>query len=209
MTDKKGMYKKKRDNDILKHVEENGGFITIEQCALMFFNEKKFAYDQASRRLKKLHESGYLQLHVGENGKYIYYKDKKPSQHWIYLMDFYAKLISKGAEIISYKHELKFKSTGKPCDGYFEYITENNAEAIIVEVDFTHNTDIKRKYEKLYHTRELQDKYKNEIGDEEYFPIVCIISASDKPKEQDKKYPFRLVRFNYNLDNFEKKIPIT
>lgn len=201
------MYRKTRDMNILDFVEEHG-FITIHQCALIFFINKKHAYRQASSRLQKLYESGYLlRKMIPKTDFYIYYKEKCPeSLHWVYLMDFYATLINKGAEIISYKHERKFGSINGKCDGYFEYFTENHTEAVIVEVDFSHNTDMK-KYNRLHKLRELQDIYKYEIGEDDYFPIVCIISGSDKIKEKEK-FPFKFVRMNYNLDNFEKKIPI-
>jgi len=79
-----------RDIDLINHIKGTGG-ATIEQITALFFP----SYVRASIRLKQLKDYGYLKSEQHEIGKIVYYTDKLPSTHNLYINEILIALRGK------------------------------------------------------------------------------------------------------------------
>lgn len=198
------MYLKDRDRNIMNYIEKYG-FITTNQAALIFFKDNKNYYKTACARLKILSDNKYIYKTNCSNSSenvYTLRNKKSPSKHSILLMDFYAHLINLGCEIIDFKREYTW-FTKKRSDGYVEFkFGKIQCCPYIIEIDFSHATNIDNKYMPIFDSNILQDKYKKEYGIE-LFPRVCVVSSND-----DQKYKgfFDVVFLNDKMNNFANKI---
>lgn len=201
---KRRMYLKDNDRNIMKHIEKYG-FITTKQTELIFYRNHRCSYKEACRRLKILRDNNLIIKTICSNAlEYVYVLDSKknPSRHSILLMDFYAKLINLGCEIINFYKEYNW-FTKKRSDGFIEFkFGKIECCPYIIEVDFSHKTNIDNKYIPILDSHILQDKYKKEYGIE-MFPKICIISMDDN---QQYNGFFNVVFLNDKLDNFVEKI---
>lgn len=194
----------KRDREILKFIETYGS-ITINQTAKIFYKGHKFAYDEARRRLKKIAEVSKLKKITNKvTREFIYYMDKPVSPHNLFVLDFYSELINQGCEDIKFEKSKKWSIKEPICDGYFEFSFNDITYFMILEVDLTHNCNLK-KYEFLYDTGELQEIYSQEYGNKDIFPTVVVMKQyiPTSPYYSNK---FNVVYIDYKLTNFAKNI---
>lgn len=198
------MYIKDKDRNIIRHIEQFG-FITTKQTEFIFYQNHKNAYKEACRRLKILSDNKMIRKNKCSNtSENVYTLDdgKPPSKHATLLMDFYARLINLGCEIINFKREYTW-FTGKRSDGFIEFkFGKVECCPYIIEVDFSHGTNVDKKYMPVFESGILQDKYREEYG-VEMFPKICVISMNDNQKY---KGFFNVVFLNDKLDDFAKKI---
>lgn len=185
-----------RDKNVLKFIEDNGS-ITIYQTYYMFFNESRYGYDLARKRLKKLREMGFLKCYPNKvTNELVYFSDKKPlNTHDVYIFNFYATLKYYNCDIIQFKKEKQWLDGKIRSDGFFIFKFNNIARAVICEIDLSHNTN-PQKYEDLFATGELQKKYNG-------FPLIAIVGESNNTY---KSTNFDIIRLNYKLDNFAEKV---
>lgn len=190
---------KQRDKDIMKFIEKYEG-ITIQQCGKMFFKNSKFPYDSARLRLKKLYNHKYLKRYeFSKNGFLVYCinKSRRLSLHKIYLLNFYAEMINQGCKILSFDTEVEYMNCKIRPDGVVMYEFNNEIFPLIIEIDLTNMTSIK-KYEALYKTGELQKTYGNDV-----FPLICIIGYNGDRKSNS----FLNVSYlDFDLNDFNKKV---
>lgn len=181
-----------KDNKILEFVNEYGG-ITIQQAFKLFFNTK-YGYDTARRRLKLLHEAGFLKVDRDfTTDLKIYYKNKKPSSHSIILLNFYTELINKGAEVILFQRE--FKVIGARADAVIIYKIHGVGRIILVEVDLQHKTKI-TKYEKCFESKYFQQKYNT-------FPMIVLIEKRQRAEREKKEGKYKVIRLGYRMEDIE------
>lgn len=156
-----------RDKNILIHIEKYKA-ATILQINKMFFNTA-FGYDHARKRLRWLEDNGYLKHYTDiTTNQRVYYMDKQLSSHDLMIMDTYANLIQNGCEILEFaKEPLFFNNKIKP-DGFFKFKFGGKTRIMLLEVDLTHKSDLKR-YETLYDSNELQEKYNT-------FPPILVVT---------------------------------
>lgn len=111
-----------RDREIIKHVEEYG-FITISQACTIYWNDKKYAYDLARKRLDVIENLNYLKSYKSDEpySEKIFYIEKKymnPSKHLILEMNLYAELINIGCNIRYFKREKEWLDGDRRSDVY-------------------------------------------------------------------------------------------
>lgn len=182
-----------KDYEILEFVKQYGG-ITINQCKSLFYNTK-YGYDTAKRRLRALHQEGYLKADRDFlSNKIIYYNYKKLSSHSILLLDFYSRLIGEGAEVVLFKRE--FKTPGARADGFVIFKYKNTAKMLLVEVDINNRTKID-KYKRCYEEGYFQKQFGA-------FPVVMIVEKKKKEKEKkegNKEIKYKVVKMDYSYSD--------
>lgn len=168
-----------KDFDIVNFVMEHG-CITVKQAYKIFYSYAKQGELIAWRRLRELVKNKEL-LYTKDliTQQHIYYYKKKPSIHTIKCIDFYAELIYQGAEIITFKREVKLYKC-QP-DAIIAYKYNNKSRMIFLEIDLYNKTN-PRKYLELYEKGEFQQKYG-------MFPLITIVA---KNKREHTNTPFKV-----------------
>lgn len=184
-----------RDREILRFVEDFGG-ITINQCASMFFKETKRPYDLARKRLSKIADMTEMKFYANKlTGERVYCFDRKLSPHFIYIMNFFAKLINSGCKVLDYKLEPKWMGGEYRSDAFFKIEYCGVKRIVCLEVDVTHTTDMK-KYEKIFDNGEIQSVYGT-------FPLIVIVGDIIREYQGED---FSVVYLDYKLNNFIEKV---
>ena len=201
------LYNKEVYRNILSHVR-NFNFITVHQCANMFYFTSKNDDYEARRTLNRLVKSGQLKKYrQGFDSQSIYYMYDYPNvgKHEIILMDFYSLFIRYGMNIEHFQtKELEFCDRKIRLDGLIEFSfpEDNNIYSLLIEVDCTHPTTIER-LEKLYDSGEVQEMFKDKIGAEDFLPDIVIIT--DRPNRKQSEY-FNIIYLDHKLSDFVNKI---
>lgn len=182
-------------NHILKH-----DFITVKQCANIFYSNHVYGLQEAQRTLKKLSNSGLIKVLKPKRRQYVYYIDKPTDRrHSIFLMDLYSMFIKNGFEIDYFAKEVKFGI--KNPDSILEYSSPSldSIVPLLIEIDVTHYTKIKT-LEKLYDSNIVHNYYLKRHGIS-LFPTVVIVTNKLKREYSNK---FNIVYLNYSLDEFNQ-----
>lgn len=190
-----------RDREILLHIE-SWGFATIKQITDIFFREQKYGYDMARKRLNLMVKDHKLFVHRNyENNMNIYTfeKIKKVSQSNIIVMDFYAKLMIEGAEILLFEREYNKFMDGKIRPDIFVAVKiENWIIYMFVEAQLRHVKADIEKYEKLYASGDFQRKFSTTT-----FPTVVVID--DVKHKKDYESPnFKIAQIDLCMGGFPK-----
>ena len=181
-----------RDKIILKFMEDVGLGLTIQQAAMFF--PRKFAYDYARQRMKKLWEMGAIKRYTSDySNELIYYLDRKPSYHDNAILNIYAAFINAGYEVKDFRHELQLVGGKYRADGIIKAENEKEIRIALIEVDRYCSTNV-RKYEEVYNLGDLQRKYG-------VFPMVIILSDVDR---NYKSNHFEIVRLDIKCTDFQK-----
>lgn len=129
----------KRDKQIVRYIEDNG-FITISQCCNIWFNDKKYGYDLARKRLQEIERLNYCKSYIDHKiyaPEKIYYIDDKyakPSKHTIISMNIYSELIKLGATILYFKREQKWLNGKYRTDAFIVYLMDRSLYATASEI---------------------------------------------------------------------------
>lgn len=149
-----------RDKDIMRYIEKDGiGAASINQISKMFFKNAKYNYDQARKRLKVLNEAGLLKHYTNiYTNERVYYIEKRLTPHDVFILDFYAHLVSLGVTITDYKKEPRYKldfmeKEVRP-DAYIKYEYGNYEFITFLEVNVGHKSVLER-YEDLMKSKEF------------------------------------------------------
>lgn len=178
----------KYDKEILRFVEKYK-VITISQCEKMFYNN----YEQSRSRLSALKAKGVLDSYKDEKtARLVYFTKDKVSSHDLLVRDFYAELVSIGAEIIEFKTFPQYLNDLIRPDAYIHYKYEGKEYHTMLEVDYKHPTE-KDKYV-------LYDKLVSEVPFK--FNVVIMIEGDKSPKVKVKKCQIR--KINFNLGNLKE-----
>jgi hypothetical protein len=181
-------------------METMGLGLTINQAALLFF-PKKFAYDYARVRMKKMWEMNVLKRYTNNlTGELIYYlpDEKKPTLHNNAAMNIYANFKAAGYKITEFKTEKEWLEGKYKSDAYIVAETDEVKRIAIVEVDLSSLTNIK-KYEELFETKQLQKEH----GD---FPMVVILSDVERSYKSDF---FEVVTMDLRCSDFNSKVLVS
>lgn len=149
---------KDRDKLVLKWIEDFGA-ISLKQTSIIHFDG---IYVSARRRMAKLQADGFLNSYINsENGEKIYYRDKKRRHHDLLIFDLVKEVYKMKGKLLYLKLEPRLMNDEIRPDAYMEIQLHNKVYMILLEVDFKHYTsELKfQKYEKLYKSNELQNKY--------------------------------------------------
>jgi hypothetical protein len=182
-----------KGKQIVKFMEDMDLGLTINQAALMFY-PRKFAYDYARLKLKRMWEQGYIKRYTNDHsGEIIYYFDKKPSFHNNSVLNVYANFINAGYQIREFKKECEWLDGKYRSDGFIA--VENNKEIRLAAIEVDHaNVTNMRKYDEIYWSGELQRKY----GD---FPMVIILSDVERNYSSDN---YTTVTLDIRCSDFQK-----
>lgn len=192
-------YMKERDQKLLDHVEIYG-FITTKQAKNIFYKN----YEVARRRLTKMESLGFLNSYILKTNREIVYcfKNKldKFSYHNVKVMDFYSEFYNNNAKVIGLKREFKLFNGYIRADALFKFEYEGAIDYVLLEVDYTHVTDIKKM--KLY-----EKAYKENIIQEECEGIdpLLVVMRKDKVWEYRPKN-FQITYMDMYLTDFKYEI---
>lgn len=182
-----------RDKVILRFMESVGLGLTIQQAALMFF-PRKFAYDYARQRMKKLWEMGAVKKYKSDySEELVYYLNKKPSYHDNAVLNVYAAFTDAGYAITDFKHEFQIIDGKYRADGFIQAENDKEIRMVLIEVDRYSPTNIK-KYEEVYESGELQERYG-------VFPMLIILSDVQRAYKSDN---FAIVTLDIKCGEFSK-----
>lgn len=166
-----------RDKDVLKWIE-NYKAISVPQATQLFFNN---LYDSCRKRLKVLEDMEVLKSYKSKlTNEKVYYTEKKLKDHDLLVYDFIKEVKKAGGEIRKIQLQPRYLKQLIRPDAYIEFTLDNNLYFIILEVDYTHYTNMLKMqlYEKLYKQDTLQ---KQCYGT---FPIILIA----RPTKNDLRY---------------------
>ena len=191
---------RQRDNDIINFINIYG-FLSIQQCADIFYTNNKMKYDETRKRLKKLYDNKLLHKISIDNNKIVYTSNHKSvNWHRYLLIQFYSLLCQYG-EINTFVTEYKFMDLGIRPDGFFELIFNSQLISMFVEVDYSHDTELDR-YEKLYKDGRVQEYYRDHYG-KAIFPEVVIIKKNI-PRKTIHSNNYKIIYLDFNFNNFSK-----
>lgn len=198
VTDNITLYDKPIYKSIQFHIQKFG-FVTIKQCANIFYSNSKFPYTEAQRTLNKMVKGKLIKSSKAITSENIYYTSKvKNSYHSIMKMNIYSMFVKAGFEIVNISREpTQFKI--KRADILMDIAKPNGQQIfpLFIEVDNYNDTNIKN-IEKLYDSGQVQHYYyqRYEIG---VFPTVIIVTNKVKREYSDK---FKIIYLDHNLNNF-------
>jgi len=191
---------RQRDNDIINFIN-NYGFLSIQQCANIFYTDNKMKYDEARKRLKKLYDNKLLHRLFIDNNKIVYTSNHKfVNWHRYLLIQFYSLLCQYG-KINTFITEYQFTDMGIRPDGFFELIFNNQLISMFVEIDYSHNTELDR-YEKLYKDGRIQEYYKDRYG-KVIFPEVVVVKKNI-PKNLLYSNNYKIIYLDFTFNDFSK-----
>lgn len=197
------------DNQVLKFVEQNSS-ITIEECRKIFYNTQKNGYEIARRRLGKLVNYNKLKMSKDAiSNQNVYYMTKKLSYHNILALDYYANLVSYGANIVYFNRDQEWMSKKYFSDAFCCYHIGNRMYFDIIEVVRTHALDVE-KYLKLYKSNEPQELcniiYRKEGGEQDInkFPRLIVIDDVRHKNELFVNDKIKIYQLDFQLSNLSK-----
>lgn len=193
-----------RDNNIVKHIEKYH-FCTPKQVTQMYFGDLEYGRDIARRRLERLTELGYIQkfAEVNRIAEYAALKDDKgqdithrcqPSR--LIILDLYAKLISEGVEVETFKLEHFWCGGAYRSDAVLIFTFLDRRYSYIIECNISNHPANLEKYDKL---NQLHKSEVLQFFNIDTFPRILFISdRANKGKLACSK----IVQINTNLQPF-------
>lgn len=183
-----------RDKKVLRWIEDYKA-ISISQANVLFFN----CYESCRRRLKQLEENKLLKSYTSTVTKEkIYYQNKKLSEHDILIFDFIKVIKQEGAIVRKLELQPRYlKDTIRP-DAYVEFQLNKNVYFVLLEIDYTHYTDMIKMqlYEKLYREGSLQKRCYGT------FPIIIVARPIEKLRYNS--FNFDLIYTDFKFKNLKE-----
>ena len=155
-----------RDKKVLKWIEKYYA-ISVKQAQAIFYKN----YEVSRRRLQHMEELGILKSYINKyNKEKVYYQQRKRRSHDLFIYDFVKKIYEYNGELKEMKVRDRFLDGQIEADAFIKFQIGKNLCFIILEVDYTHCTDLKKLslYEKLYKRGDLQKVCYNT------FPILLV-----------------------------------
>jgi len=209
---------------MIYHIEKYG-FLTIAQAYSIWFNDRKYGYDLARKRLNNCiflkQIKGYKPVGniYAEKIFYIESKYSQPTKSMIISMNIYAELIRQGAGMIHFKREENWIN-GKYRSDAFTIVSLNNSiySACIEIIDTTklsysvHKKTLINKYEEIYEDDETVKKLMDITNlTRKFTEPKLIIIAEVLPKQLIEIDGIDIVSLDYSLlklnQIFTTKIP--
>lgn len=190
-----------KDRLILIYIEKFK-FISIDQARQLTYPNIKQGYLSVMRRLHLLvYKEKKLKIFYDDKLKENLYVDididikKIPSSlHRFYLMNFYCKLISYGAEIEKFKIEKEWLNRKYRSDGIAIYIFGGHRYRNIIEVNKSNNDLNLGRF----------DEARDEIIKECNGKVPRLILIDDRKHNKYNTNIYKVIRLNYGLTNFSE-----
>lgn len=191
----------KRDREIINYIYSIG-FVTIDQCAKLYYSNSKYSYDLARRRLKKIAEQAdYIKPMLNTETKQTIYipsekKVKRISKHDILVLDYLAAL--KTLDFNIEKIEITPNFGGVIPDAFIQYTFNKYRYCQLVELQLRHDyVDILR-YNKPDTIAAIMEKT-NKVK-----PKLIIIQDTNKNYNKENNTLFKIIQLNTKLDEITK-----
>lgn len=187
------------------------GFITTKICSNLFYKDDKFKIDVARRVLNRLVYNKDIVVNKNSYGKELIYQFKKNtiSDHKYYLLNLYAEINSIVTKVDYFKLEENWSLSKRRSDAHIIFYNNTNGKpdfkSYLIEFDKYHKTNPIEKYNSIYDTEEVQEWYKENQDEEDYFPDVIIINYSGQCSKSDRK-EYKIIGLDYNFTDLLQKI---
>lgn len=186
-----------RDKNIISFIEDIG-YATITNIAEMFFNNSKYSYDLARKRLLKLYKSNNLKkIHNFDTNEVVYLpydsKRKSVSFHDIKLINYITKLSMLGCKINKVLIEPIFNNI-KP-DALISFELKGYMYYQLIEVQLRHaGVDLNR-----FKNNDTINSILKESDN--VAPKLIIIQNTNRDYEKENDTIFPITKINTNMDN--------
>lgn len=167
-----------RDRSIIRHIEQYG-FITNQQARELYVPRNVVkGYEAARRRLKYIIDNNITftikekPLKITTNkvtGKPVFHYKNQPSYHDIVVMDFYARLVFMGVNVLKFKKHVEWLGGTYISDAFLAYEVDGKKTIALLEVCYANQDPHIEGYEALHKTNELQKKFKGA------FPRIILV----------------------------------
>lgn len=186
-----------RDKNIISFIEDMG-YATITNIAEMFFNNSKYSYDLARKRLLKLYKSNNLKkIHNFDTNEVVYLpydsKRKSVSFHDIKLINYITKLNMLGCKINKVLIEPIFNNI-KP-DALISFELKGYMYYQLIEVQLRHaGVDLNR-----FKNNDTINSILKESDN--VAPKLIIIQNTNRDYEKENDTIFPITKINTDMDN--------
>lgn len=186
-----------RDKNIISFIEDIG-YATITNIAEMFFNNSKYSYDLARKRLLKLYKSNNLKkIHNFDTNEVVYLpydsKRKSVSFHDIKLINYITKLSMLGCKINKVLIEPIFNNI-KP-DALISFELKGYMYYQLIEVQLRHaGVDLNR-----FKNNDTINSILKESDN--VAPKLIIIQNTNRDYEKENDTIFPITKINTDMDN--------
>jgi len=201
-----------RDKSMIYHIEKYG-FITIAQAYSIWWNDRKYGYDLARKRLNnciRLKQiKGYKPIGNVYAEKIFYIEEKyaTPTKSMIISMNVYAELIRQGAGMVHFKREEDWFDGKYRSDAFTVVSLNNNVYSACIEVVDTtklsysaHKKALISKYEKIYEDDETVNKIIDITNlDRRFSEPKLIIITEVLPKQLIEIDDIEIIFLDYSL----------
>jgi hypothetical protein len=190
---------------------ETYGFITTRICANLFYKEDKCKLDVARRVLNRLVDNKDIVANKNSYGRELIYQFKKNtvSDHKYYLLNLYAEINNIVTQIDYFKLEETWSLSKRRSDAHIIFHNNVNGKldfnSYLIEFDKYHKTNPTEKYNSIYDTEEVQEWYKENQDEEDYFPDVIIINYNGQCIKSDRA-EYKIIGLDYNFTDLLQKI---
>ncbi|MBY6838804.1 hypothetical protein [Clostridium botulinum] len=198
----------KKTRDILNFIDKYG-FITTRICSNIFYKDSRYGVDMARRTLTKLVNNKDLVSNSLKYGKELVYQFKKEtvSDHKYYLLNLYGEINKLVSEVLYFKLEERWDIAQKRSDAHIIFKNKIDGEDIprsyLIEFDKFHKSEL-NKYDLIYATGEVQEWYKQNYYQDDYFPDILIINYNGKTNNDSGN--FRKIGLDFNFTNLNQKV---
>lgn len=189
----------KRDREIINFIYDFG-FITIEQCSKIFFNQSVSAYDLARRRLKKIADNNnYIKSKLNSETKQLLYIPKESnikgiSKHDLLVIDYLAELHSIGADIENCFIEKNYD--GVIPDALLIFTLGGYRFYQLIEVQLRHDIVNVNRYARV------MDKVLSDTNN--VIPKIVIIQDTKKDYNKDNDTDIEVLQLKTSLEDIAK-----
>lgn len=193
----------KKKSEILKFIQEHGS-ITIDICSKVIFTGNAYAYDQSRKILRRMHleDKSIARYKSSLTNEVIYYIDTRLGIHSLMLLKVYAKIIELSCKVTKFEKKYRIYINDKKyreIDALIELYYDDFFIPLIIEIDYSHMTSLE-KLQEIYNCNHFQNKYYNEIGESEIFPLT-IIARPVVENKLSTENEFPILYSDFHLDN--------
>lgn len=186
-----------RDKNIISFIEDIG-YATITNIAEMFFNNSKYSYDLARKRLLKLYKSNNLKkIHNFDTNEIVYLpydsKRKSVSFHDIKLINYITKLSMLGCKINKVLIEPIFNNI-KP-DALISFELKGYMYYQLIEVQLRHAGVNLNRFKNNDTINSILKESDNVA------PKLIIIQNTNRDYEKENDTIFPITKINTDMDN--------
>jgi hypothetical protein len=192
-----------RDREIISFID-NIGYSTISNIADMYFNQNKFSYDLARKRLKKIKEfDGYIKSFTNQETNetvYIPYNSnkKKVSIHDIMVLNYACKLKLLNCDIENIELQPQFNNVIP--DALIQFTFNGYRFHQLIEMQIRHSLIDLDRYNKQGVMESIMSKTNNTV------PKLIIIQDTKINYADNNLTPMDIVQMDTTMEDIAKVI---